>query len=186
MKVGATELRAILSAYKQVMEASWPQLHPAMFSRAQQWPTASEAELRQELSGYLTQASAPGINVRVFWKMLPGFTFGGCNAPLARDGGLRSPSEIIGLDDYDKRFPWSLQAAKYRVDDQNVVNRGMPMLDIFERQQNTAGLSWLRSGKAPIKTADGKTIGLFGMYEPLDAETGGKLFVQSQKKAIGR
>jgi hypothetical protein len=186
MKIGAPELRAILSAYKQVMEASWPQLHPAMFGRASHWASASEAELRQELQGYLNQASAPGVNVRIFWKMLPGFTFGGCNAGFARDGGLRSPAEIVGLDDYDKRFPWSLQAAKYRVDDQTVVNRGQPMLNIIERQQSSAGLAWLRVGKTPIKTADGKTIGLFGMYETVDAETGGKLFIQSQKKAIGR
>jgi len=186
MKTGANELRAILSAYKQVMEASWPQLHPAMFGRASKWAAASEAELSQELTGYLNQASAPGVNVRIFWKTLPGFVFGGCNAAFARDGGLRSPGEIVGLDDYNKRFPWALQAAKYRVDDQNVVNRGLPMLDIIERQNNSAGMSWLRVGKTPIKTAEGKVIGLFGMYEPVDAETGGKLFVQSQKKAIGR
>src|SRR6187399_3172330 len=116
MKTGVEELRAILTAYKQVMEASWPQMHPAMAGRASHWPTAGEAELRQELNGYLTRASAAASEVRVFWKMLPGFTFGGCNAPLARDGGLRTPSEIVGLDDYDKRFPWSLQAAKYRAD----------------------------------------------------------------------
>jgi hypothetical protein len=186
MKTGAPELRAILHAYKQVMEASWPQLHPAMFGRAQHWATASETELRQELSGYLTQASAPGCTVRIFWKMLPGFTFGGCNAVMARDGGMRSPADCIGLDDYNPRFPWSLQAAKYRMDDQNVVSRGMPMLDIIERQQTSTGMAWLRSGKAPIKTADGKIIGLLGMYEPLDAETGGKLFVQSQKRAVAR
>jgi len=186
MKTGATELRAILNAYKQVMEASWPQLHPAMFGRAQHWAGANEADLQQELNGYLAQASGPGCNVRIFWKMLPGFTFGGCNAVLARDAGVRAPAEMIGLDDYNKRFPWALQAAKYRVDDQNVVNRGMPMLDIIERQQQASGLAWLRSGKTPIKTAEGKIIGLLGMYEPLDAETGGKLFVQSSKKAQAR
>jgi hypothetical protein len=168
------------------MEASWPQMHPAMFGRASHWPTASDAELRQELNGYLTQASAAGCNVRVFWKMLPAFTFGGCNMPLARDGGLRTPTEIVGLDDYNQRFPWALQAAKYRADDQNVIRGGVPMLDIIERQQSSTGMAWLRSGKTPIKTADGKIIGLFGMYEPLDAETGGKLFVQSQKRAMAR
>jgi hypothetical protein len=186
MKIGATELRAVLQAYKQVMEASWPQLHPAMFGRAQQWGSASEAELRQELTGYLNQASAPGCKVRIFWKMMPGFTFGGCNTAFAKDGGLRSPLEIVGLDDYNPKFPWSLQAAKYRMDDQSVVSRGLPMLDIIERQQSSAGLAWLRVGKTPIKTAEGKIIGLFGMYEPLDAETGGKLFVQSQKRVAAR
>jgi hypothetical protein len=183
MKSGPDELRAILGAYKKVMEASWPQLHPAMFGRAAQWATASDSELSQELSGYLQQASAPGCKVRIFWKLLPGFRFGGCNAALARDGGLRSPSEIVGLDDYDKRFPWSLQAAKYRIDDQAVVSRGLPMLNIIERQQATSGTTWLRVGKTPIQTADNKVIGLFGMYEPIDAETGGKLFVQQMKRA---
>ena len=185
MKTGAIELRAILSAYKQVMEASWPQLHPAMFGRSSQWASASEAELRQELAGYLNQASAPGCKVRIFWKMLPGYTFGGCNGPFAKDAGFRSPAELVGLDEYDKRFPWSLQAPKYRIDDQNVVSRGQPMLDIIERQQSSAGLSWLRVGKTPIK-AEGKVIGLFGMYETIDAETGGKLFVQNSKKAQAR
>jgi hypothetical protein len=186
MKTGASELRAILSAYKQCMEASWRHLHPAMFGRERQWATASESELTQELTGYLNQASAPGCKVRVFWKLLPGFTFGGCNAGFARDAGLRTASEIVGLDDYSNRLPWSMQAAKYRIDDQNVVSRGLPMLDIIERQQQSTGVSWMRAGKAPIKTADGKVIGLFGMYEPLDGDTGGKLFIESQKKAVGR
>ena len=186
MKTGVDELRAILNAYKQVMEASWPGMHPAMFGRASHWQTASEAELRQELNGYLTQASAASCKVRVFWKTLPGFIFAGCNTPFARDGGMRTPTEIVGLDDYDRRFPWVLQAAKYRADDQSVVRRGQPMLDIIERQQSSKGMAWLRSGKTPIKTADGKIIGLFGMYEPVDAETGGKLFVQSQKRAMAR
>jgi len=30
--------------------------------------------------------------------------------------------------------------------------------------------------------ADGKIIGLFGMYETVDAESGGKLFVQKMKE----
>jgi len=183
MTIGANELRAILNAYMQVMEASWPNLHPAMFGRAAKWATASEAELQQELAGYIQQASAPGCKVRVFWKLLPGFTFGGCNAGFARDAGLRSASEIIGLDDYNKRFPWSLQAAKYRMDDQSVVSRGVPMLDIIERQQSSTGMLWQRVGKTPIQTSDGKIIGLLGMYETVDDETGGKLFVQKMKTA---
>jgi hypothetical protein len=118
--------------------------------------------------------------------MLPGFTFGGSNTGFARDAGFRSASELVGLDDYDQRLPWSLQAAKYRLDDQTVVSRGLPMLNIVERQQSTAGLTWLKVGKTPIKTAEGKIIGLFGMYETMDQATAGKEFVQSQKKAIGR
>ena len=83
---------------------------------------------------------------------------------MATDAGLHSASEMIGLDDYSKRLPWSLQAAKYRADDQGVVKRGVPMLDIVERQQSSSGISWMRVGKTPIRRADGSVIGLFGMY----------------------
>jgi hypothetical protein len=95
MATGANELRAIPAAYKQVMEASWPRLHPAMAARSARWATAGESDLKRELNEYLSQASAPGCRVRVFWKVLPGFVFGGCNAPMAADAGLRSPSEMI-------------------------------------------------------------------------------------------
>jgi hypothetical protein len=183
METGANELRAILVAYKQVMEASWPRLHPAMATRSAHWANAGESELRRELNEYLNQASAPGCRVRVFWKLLPGFVFGGCNAPMAADAGLHSPSEMVGLDDYSKRLPWSLQAAKYRADDQGVVSRGVPMLDIVERQQSSSGISWMRVGKTPIRKADGAVIGLLGMYEPLDAEEGGRLFVRQRQQA---
>ncbi len=169
MNAGATELRAILVAYKQVMEASWPSLHPAMAERSREWPAASESELTQELATYVAKASGPTCRVRLFWKFLPGFVFGGCNTLFARDAGLSSPAEILGADDSDKRLPWRNQAAKYRADDQNVVNRGLPMLDIVERQQSPSGaISWLRVGKTPIRVAGGNIIGVFGMYEVLE------------------
>ena len=182
MNVGANELRAILGAYKQVMDASWPSLHPAMAARSTKWPTASENELKQELAAYLAEASGPRCRVRLFWKFTPGFVFGGCNALFARDAGVASSANVVGTDDSHKQFPWKSQAAKYRADDQNVVNRGVPMLDIVERQQSPSGeITWVRVGKTPIRVAGGNIIGVFGMYEVLDPEIGGKLFVERLK-----
>jgi len=60
------------------------------------------------------------------------------------------------------------------------------MLDIVERQQSSAGISWMRVGKMSIRRDDGTVIGLFGMYEPLDAEEGGRLFVQRQRQQVAR
>jgi hypothetical protein len=57
------------------------------------------------------------------------------------------------------------------------------MLDIVERQQSSSGISWMRVGKTPIRQADGSVIGLLGMYEPLDAEEGGRLFVRQRQQA---
>ena len=183
MNVGASELRAILGAYKQVMDASWPSLHPTMATRSKHWPTMSEAELRQELSSFLAEASGPRCRVRLFWKYTPGFVFGGCNALFAADAGVASPAAVVGTDDSHRQFPWRNQAAKYRADDQNVVSRGVPMLDIVERQQSPSGaITWVRVGKTPIRVAGGNIIGVFGMYEVLDPEAGQKLFVERLKK----
>lgn len=183
MNIGANELRAILDAYKLVKDASWPSLHPAMAERSKKWSTASESELKQELTAYVAEASGPRCNVRLFWKYAPGFVFGGCNTLFARDAGVASPSDVVGTDDSHKQFPWRNQAAKYRADDQNVVNRGVPMLDIVERQQSASGdITWVRVGKAPIRVTGGKIIGVFGMYEVMDPTVGQKLFVERLKK----
>ena len=184
MNVGANELRAILVAYKQVMDASWPSLHPAMAARSKKWPSASESELKQELAAYLAEASGPGCRVRLFWKFTPGFVFGGCNALFARDAGVASSADVVGTDDSHKQFPWRDQAAKYRADDQNVVNRGVAMLDIVERQQSASGaITWVRVGKTPIRATGSTIIGVFGMYEVLDAATGQKLFLERLTKS---
>jgi hypothetical protein len=184
MNIGANELRGILAAYKQVMDASWRSLHPAMGQQSKNWPTASEDQLKQELAGYIAEASGPRCRVRVFWKYTPGFVFGGCNSLFARDAGVPSSADVIGKDDSHKQFPWRNQAAKYRADDQNVVNRGVPMLDIVERQQSASGdITWVRVGKTPIRTPAGNIIGVFGMYEVLDPEVGQQLFRDRLKKA---
>ena len=181
MENSADELRAILSAYRQVAAASWPDLNPTMASRAARWSSASAAELRSELDGYLREVAPPRSNVRVMWKTGPKYLFGGCNELFAKDAGLK-PSEIIGTDDFDKRLPWRHQAAKYRRDDETVVKTGKANLDIIERQESTGGeMTWVRAGKAPLTLADGRTFGVLAMYEIVDAATGRSLFMQSMK-----
>jgi PAS domain-containing protein len=186
MESAADELSAILTAYELVARTTWPDLHPALAGRAERRPGGTEAQLRAELAAYLREATPPRSNVRIFWKMGPGFTFGGCNDGFAKDAGLGSPAELIGLDDFDKRFPWRHQAAKYRRDDQNVVRSSKPNLDFVERQEAPDGSTvWVRVGKAPIKTATGAVIGLLGMYEALDPAVGRALFMKtmmSEKK----
>jgi hypothetical protein len=173
----AEQTRAILAAYRQVMMASWPDLHPEMANRAGGWATASADTLQEELQSYVHVASQPSSNVRLFWKLLPDYKFGGCNQQFARDGGL-TVAEMVGIDDFDRRLPWGFQAAKYRADDEAIVASGQAKLDIIERQKGTSGaITWVRVGKAPIRTAT-KVIGVLGMYEVLDQETGLRRFAK--------
>ena len=181
MDSSADELRAILSAYQQVAAASWPDLNPSMKSRSARWATASAADLRAELDGYLREVAPPRSNVRIMWKTGPKFHFGGCNEAFAQDAGLKA-AELIGIDDFDKRLPWRHQAAKYRRDDETVAKTGKASLDIIERQESTdGGTSWVRAGKAPLKLPNGTSFGILGMYEVVDAATGRNLFMQSMK-----
>jgi hypothetical protein len=177
MDSAVDELSAILTAYELVARTTWPDLHPALAGRAERSPGGTEVQLRAELAAYLREARPPRTNVRIFWKMGPAFTFGGCNESFAKDAGMKSPAEMMGLDDFDKRFPWRHQAAKYRRDDKAVVNAGVPNLDFVERQEAPDGsTTWVRVGKVPIKTATGAVIGLLGMYETLDPAVGRALF----------
>lgn len=180
--MSAEHTRAVLSAYQRVMTASWPTLHPDMTERASHWATASAEALEAELQSYVRQASAPSCPVRVFWKMGPRFTFAGCNEHFARDAGMPA-ADLLGKDDFDPKLPWVRQAAKYRDDDQAVFESGAPKLDIIERQRGTTGtITWVRAGKAPIRT-ERETIGILGMYEVLDDATGRRLFGEQSRRA---
>lgn len=180
MNVAVDELKAVLSAYELVSQASWPDLNPRLASRSPFWGAATAEALQAELAEYMREVAPPRSNVRVFWKVGPGLTFGGCNDAFANDAGMKSPSEMIGIDDFDKRLPWRHQAAKYRRDDQAVVNSGEKQLDIVERQQGTDGsITWVRAGKAPIKLSNGDVVGVLGMYEVLDAAEGRSLFMKA-------
>jgi hypothetical protein len=178
------DLRAILAAYKQVVEASWPELHPAMRDRSVRWGRATGDELKTELAGYVADASEPTCKVRLFWKVAPQFEFGGCNAHFAQDAGFASAAEMVGLTDFDKRIPWRPQAAKYRQDDEAIVANKTAQLNIIERQKAPNGdISWVRVGKVPIQRTDGAVIGILGMYEVLDAATGRKLHGESLRRS---
>jgi hypothetical protein len=176
------DLRAIMAAYKQVVTASWPQLHPAMADKSRQWPTKSLSDLQAELADYVREASRPTVNARLFWKVGPEFEFGGCNTQFAQDAGL-TPTDMVGITDFDKRLPWRPQAAKYRLDDEAVVATRNAQLDIIERQKAPNGdITWVRVGKVPIQRPDKKVIGILGMYEVLDAETGRKLHMAQPRR----
>src|SRR5262245_23072516 len=180
---GVDELRGVLAAYKLVKDASWPDLHATMAKASARWASASEAELRKELQGYIDETAKPGCSVRVFWKTGPDFKFAGCNAMFAKDAGLSGPAEMVGLTDFSDKLPWKAQAAKYRFDDKAVVDSGKPNLDILERQNSAKGTVWVLVGKAPIRVGN-TSIGLLGMYDILDQAAANKIL--AKRRAEGR
>src|SRR5258706_1115917 len=180
--MSADEVKGVLVAYKTVMEASWPSLHPAMKARSAQWPAASEIALQSELREYLREASQPTCRVRVFWKIGPQFSYAGGNAHYATDAGFANVADLIGLNDFHEKMPWQAQAAKFRKDDKEVFDSGVAKLDILERQDSAAGTVWVRVGKAPIPTVAGVLIGILGMYEQLDEAVATKMYLERVRR----
>lgn len=178
------ELRAVLVAYKTVMDAFRPDLHPTMAGRSAMWEGANEATLHSELAGYLREASRPECAVRVFWKLGPQLVFGGCNEHFAHDGGLPDAASMVGIDDFDKRLSWRRQAPKYRKDDKAVLATGKAEPNIIERQESPDGkVIWVRVGKAPIRVKSGQVIGVLGMYEVIDEATALKEYGSQLRKS---
>jgi hypothetical protein len=170
------ELLATLRAYARVVTASWPTLHPQFAQRRARWSNSSVGDLKGELSRLLDETTTSPFAVRVFWKVLPEYTFRGANLLCARDAGLDAIEQLIGLNDYSPELPWNRQAPHYRKDDKVVVERRVDKLDILERQDQPNGTTtFLRTSKVPIIHSNGEVLGLLGAYQTIDAAAALKL-----------
>ena len=69
--------------------------------------------------------------------------------------------DIIGKTSFDL-FPEE-QARKFREDDLEVINSGIPKLNIEESADTPGGKTWVITSKAPQFNEEGKTIGIIGL-----------------------
>ncbi|MFA7350621.1 MAG: PAS domain S-box protein, partial [Methylotenera sp.] len=100
--------------------------------------------------------------IRVFWKDSH-LRYLGCNTLFAQDAGLTQPEDLIGKDDF--QMAWAEQAELYRSDDFEVMASGIAKLNYIEPQTTKNGDSiWLSTSKVPLKSINGETIGLLGIY----------------------
>ena len=137
----------------------------------------SATQLEYEVQGFLREMNAPSCQARVFWKSTPKYAYLGASDNFARDGGFANAAEILGRDDFDPRFVWSQQAAKYRADDERVVTSNKPLLGILERQTRSDAVVYVQTNKAPLWIGGkGLSFGVLGMYETLDEATARRLF----------
>lgn len=126
--------------------------------------TAEEALRRSEQNLNEILAAMP---VAVFWKDCNSMYLG-CNAHFARDAGLSSDKEIVGLTDH--QLAWRNYADAYIADDQSVVASGQARHDISEDLVTSDGREIsLLTNKIPLKGADGKVVGILGAYTDVTA-----------------
>ena len=101
---------------------------------------------------------------RVFWKNRES-VYLGSNKAFSNDAHLNSPSEIIGVTDFDL-FPE--QAELYRSDDANTMISREHLIGSEEPQTHSNGNTiWLRTSKRPIINDFDEVIGIVGTYDDI-------------------
>ncbi len=123
------------------------------------------AERERQAAGELLRTVLESVPMRVFWKDAE-LRYLGCNSLFARDAGLSNPQDLFGKDDF--QMTWREQAERYRADDIRVMASEIPVLGYEEPQTTPDGHTiWLRTSKVPLHDADGKVIGLLGVYDDI-------------------
>jgi PAS domain S-box-containing protein len=151
-----------------------------------------EITQRLEQSRNMLQLIIESIPVRVFWKD-KNLHYLGCNTMFARDAGFSRPEELLGRDDYD--MPWGEQAQLYQTDDRQVMESGLPKINIMEPLITSTGDQiWLNTSKVPLRQPNGE-VGVLGVYEDITARKQAeaeradleKQYLQAQKlESLGR
>ncbi len=81
---------------------------------------------------------------------------------LAKHLGFNSAEELVSMSDSDI-FP-SEESGEYLADEQQIMLTGVPIIGKEERQTSSDGSEvWLSTTKAPLRTKDGETVGIFGI-----------------------
>jgi PAS domain S-box-containing protein len=123
----------------------------------------SDSALKE--SHNLLQTVVETLPMRVFWKDRDS-RYLGCNSLFAQDSGEDSPAAVIGRDDF--QMGWKEQAERYRLDDRQVMESGIPKLLFDEPQATPDGRTlWLRTSKVPLRNSAGEAIGVLGVYEDI-------------------
>jgi len=116
-------------------------------------------------SRQMLQLVLDAIPVRVFWKDRES-VYLGCNRRFATDAGLESPEQIVGRNDLE--LHWREEAERYRGDDREVIESGVPKINYEEPQTSPEGTKlWLRTSKIPLRNPQDEIIGVLGCYEDI-------------------
>ena len=88
------------------------------------------------------------------------------NKALCEWFGLASPEEAIGKTDFD--FFTIEHAAKAFEDEQKIIETGIPLIGIEEKETWPDGrITWVSTTKMPLRDRDGNIIGTFGISKDI-------------------
>ncbi len=114
----------------------------------------------------MLQLVMDNIPQAILWKD-KNLRYLGCNQKAARDAGLKSPEEIIGLTDYD--LPGRKeQADLFRESDFRVMATNTSEHHILQSQLRADGTqAWLETNKIPLHDVSGNVVGILVTYQDI-------------------
>ncbi|MDT9177415.1 MAG: PAS domain S-box protein [Limnospira sp. PMC 1291.21] len=114
----------------------------------------------------LLQTILDALPQSIFWKDSHSVVMG-CNQAFATAFGRENTSFFIGKTDYDYCVSRK-EAEHYRTCDRQVMNSDRPQIKLIENKSNADGsINWVETTKIPLHDADGKVIGLVGIFEDI-------------------
>jgi PAS domain S-box-containing protein len=123
----------------------------------------TEAKLRE--SRQLLQSVIDNIPQAIFWNDLYS-VYLGCNRKFAQDANLANSDAVIGKTDYN--LPWTEAEATHNHEyDRQVIESGIPRLNIEETLYQPDGQHWVNTNKIPLHDAEGSVVGVLGTYEDI-------------------
>jgi len=124
-----------------------------------------EAKDEVEENQKLLQKIIDAIPMRIFWKDTE-LNFLGCNLVFVQDGGLETPDQIIGKNDFD--MAWADYAEQYRADDKAVLESGRSRLNYEEPFVAKDGSqAVVRTSKVVLRDMDDNIYGILGLFEDI-------------------
>ncbi len=131
-------------------------------------PSPSTSSLNSATSSLVLnlQIIIDALPQHVFWKDRSS-RYLGCNRLFSEVAGLKEPTDVIGLLDYD--LPWKNEETEFfRQCDERVMSCDQAEYNIIEPQQTARGQqTWLNTNKIPLHNSAGKVIGILGTYEDI-------------------
>lgn len=173
-------IEIILSIYS-TLSSNTLRLMRELAEHRQAEQSLREAQGELEASRNLLQTIVDHAPVRIFWKDRT-LDYLGCNSLFVQDAGLGSRNEIIGKNDF--AMGWAPEAERYRADDRQVIESGVPKLGYEEPQTTPNGDTlWLRSSKVPLQGRDQEIIGVLGIYDDItDRKRDVEAILRSEQK----
>ncbi len=167
------------------LEICQQELQALRAAQAQELSRRQQVENELRDSQQLLQLVMDTLPEAIFWKDLD-LNYLGCNQNFAEDGGVDSPTDLIGKSDYD--MPWKTEEADfYRECDRKVMEADKPEIGIIEPQLHSNGTqTWLETNKAPLHDREGQVIGILGTYQDITQRRQAEIKLQELNQKLQR